>query len=148
MVHPNKANPASAQTENGVQDFAPLARPLENTNTSPRPALQLRCELVGSDQAIAGDIMASGAFDLCRRLLAAGANPAAELVCYRNGTLALRIKSIGAGARLTVRETATDGPRLVTWKPFPHRAVTAPVRSNRKPVQSAVLSESAVRANP
>ena len=133
MVHPNKANPASAQTENGVQDFAPLARPLENTNTSSYPALQLRCDLVGSDKAIAGDIMASGAFDLCRRLLAAGANPAAELVCYRNGTLALRIKSIGAGARLTVR-TSKDGPRFATWRPFP----TA--RSRRPCVKTAILS--------
>ena len=127
MVHPNKANPSSAQTENGVQDFAPLARPLENTNTSPRPALQLRCELVGSDQAIAGDIVASGALELCRRLLAAGANPAAELVCYRNGTLALRIKSIGAGARLTVRETSKDGPRFATWRPFPTARVGGPI---------------------
>jgi hypothetical protein len=96
--------------------------------------LQLRCELVGSDQAIAGDIVASGALELCRRLLAAGANPAAELVCFRNGTLALRIKSIGAGARLTVRETSKDGPRFATWRPFP----TA--RSRRPCVKTAILS--------
>jgi hypothetical protein len=148
MVHQKAAKPATDIGE-PAPNSEQLGGPLSIPHTSHTANVQeVRCDLVGSDKAIAGDIMASGAFDLCRRLLAAGANPAAELVCYRNGTLALRIKSIGAGARLTVRETATDGPRLVTWKPFPHRAVTAPVRSNRKPVQSAVLSESAVRANP
>ena len=97
-----------------------LGGPLSIPHTSHTANVQeVRCGLVASDKAIAGDIMASGAFDLCRRLLAAGANPAAELVCYRNGTLALRIKSIGAGAQLTVRETSKDGPRFATWRPFP-----------------------------
>jgi hypothetical protein len=96
--------------------------------------LQFRCDLVGNDGAIAGDIMARGPLDICRRLLAAGADPAAELLCYRNGQIALRIRSIGDGAKLIVRETATDGPRFVTWKAFPRRAVEAPVRLNGKPV--------------
>ena|ERR1700730_7937813 len=51
-----------------------------------------------------------------------------------HGKLALRIKSIRAGAKLTVRETALDGPRVVSWKGFPSRAVTAPARSNQEPV--------------
>ena len=119
MVHPNKANPASAQTENGVQDFAPLARPLENTNTSSYPALQLRCDFGDGDIAIAGDLSARGALDMCRRMMAAGADPSAELVCYRNGRIALRIRSLADGAKLVVRETSADGPRFASWRPFP-----------------------------
>jgi hypothetical protein len=145
MVPANVLKPATADTVYGLRDFGHLAGPLRNNDTSPNPALQLRGDLVGGDKAIAGDIMASGTFELCRRLLAAGANPAAELVCYRNGRPALRIKSIRAGAELTIRETATDGPRVVSWKAFPDRAVAAPVRSNRKREYPAPSGESATR---
>jgi hypothetical protein len=69
-------------------------------------------------------------FALCRALLAAGADPEARLEGYRGTTLALVVKSIGRGAELTVRETATDGPRLVRWKAFRHRDVAASVRQN------------------
>jgi hypothetical protein len=89
----------------------------------------IRCELTGSSTVQAGDLTASTATDLCRLLLAAGTAPDAPLECFRNGTLALRVKSIQAGARLTVRES--DGPpRFVRWKPFPARAVMAPVSQN------------------
>jgi hypothetical protein len=117
-----------------------LGGPLSIPHTSHTANVQeVRCDLVGSDKAIAGEIMANGAFDLCRRLLAAGADPAAELVCYRNGRLALRIKSIGAGARLTVRETSKDGPRFATWRPFPA------ARSARPFVKTAIPSILPVR---
>ena len=136
MHAPDTAKPATAPHGEPALGFELLAGSLTNSHTSHTANIQdsVRCDLVGSDKAIAGDIMASGAFDLCRRLLAAGANPAAELVCYRNGTLALRIKSIGAGAQLTVRETSKDGPRFATWRPFP----TA--RSRRPCVKTAILS--------
>jgi hypothetical protein len=129
-------------------DLEHLGGRLGDLHTSHHSDLQLRAELVGSDKAIAGDIIASGVFELCRRLLAAGANPAAELVCYRNGRLALRVKSIRAGAGLTIRETATDGPRVVVWKAFEHRAVAPPVRSNQMPVHPAPSRENALRARP
>jgi hypothetical protein len=119
MPFPDTAKPATDIGE-PAPNSEQLGGPLSIPHTSHTANVQeVRCDLLGSDKAIAGDIMASGAFDLCRRLLAAGANPAAELVCYRNGTLALRIKSIGAGAQLTVRETSKDGPRFATWRPFP-----------------------------
>jgi hypothetical protein len=63
-------------------------------------------------------------------LLAAGADPEASLECFRSGMLALRVKSIRAGAALTVREIG--GPRFVRWKAFPARAVEPPVRQNAK----------------
>ena len=86
----------------------------------------IRCDLTGSTTARAGDLTSQGATDLCRLLLAAGADPDAPLECFRNGNLALRVKSIRAGAALTVREA--DGPRFVGWKAWPSRAVTPPVR--------------------
>ena len=88
----------------------------------------IRCELTGSNTARAGDLTAQGATDLCRLLLAAGADPDSQLECFRNGRLAIRVKSIRVGAALTVRET--DGPRFVAWKAWPTRAVAPPARQN------------------
>lgn len=102
----------------------------------PKPVsavVPIRCDLSGSNTAQSGDLIARGnspVFDLCRLLVAAGHDPKAPMECYRGETVALRVRSIGEGARLTVRETATDGPRVVRWKPFPGRAVTAPVDLN------------------
>lgn len=112
-----------------------------NLSKSPSPgnnfaiATPIRCELLGADKAQAGDLIARGAspvFNLCRLLMAAGVDPAAPLQCYRNGTLALTVKSVGVGAGLTIRETDTGGPRIVRWKAFPHRAVAPLVRLNSK----------------
>jgi hypothetical protein len=101
-------------------------RPITTAQMSAPP---VRCEL-GSDTARCGDLTASSATGLCRLLLAAGTAPDAPLECFRNGTLALRVKSIRIGATLTVRETTTDGPRFVRWQAWPARAVKPPVRQN------------------
>jgi hypothetical protein len=103
----------------------------------------IRCDLTGSDTARAGVLTASGATGLCRMLLTAGTDPDAPLECFRNGTVALRVKSIRAGAGLTVRET--DGPRFVAWKAWPDRAVTPPVRQNAKGLSSVAEPEGAAR---
>jgi len=86
---------------------------------------QITAQLVGNDIAVADNITANGALDLCRRLLTAGAKPNAELICYRGEQIALRVRSIGAGAKLTVRE---DGLRVVPWKAFSRRAAASPIR--------------------
>jgi hypothetical protein len=98
--------------------------------TNPTNAPPVRCNLIGSFTAQAGDLTASSATGLCRLLLAAGTNPDAALECYRGAAIALRIASIRAGANLTIRETTTDGPRFVRWKAFLARAVKPPVRQN------------------
>jgi hypothetical protein len=54
---------------------------------------------------------------LCRRLVEVGHDPALPLVVYRGVTLALRVRSIGEAAGLTVKETGS-GPRLVPYQPF------------------------------
>jgi hypothetical protein len=53
---------------------------------------------------------------LCRRLVEAGHDPAMPLEVYRGSTLALRVRSIGEAAGLTVNET--KAPRLVPYRPF------------------------------
>jgi hypothetical protein len=96
---------------------------LNNSNTPNVIAAQL----FGSDVAVAGNIKARNALDLCRDLLALGADPNAALLCYRGNQLVLRIRAIGEGAKLTVRE---DGLRVVPWKAFSRRDVSPPMRQN------------------
>ena len=54
---------------------------------------------------------------LCRKLMAAGHNPATSLEAYRGEVLCLRVRSIGEAAMLTVKETGT-GPRFVKFESF------------------------------
>ena len=93
-------------------------------------------KLINDDVAQAGDIVARSrtpVFALCRALLAAGANPNSKLECFRGSVLVLTVRTIGIGAKLTIRETVTDGPRVVRWKALQDRDVFAPVRQNNDP---------------
>jgi hypothetical protein len=86
----------------------------------------LRTILIGSNQATADSIAARGhapALGLCRALIEAGHDPNTPLEAYRGTTLCLRVRSIGEGARLTVKETTRDGkPRFVAYRPGPDGA--------------------------
>jgi hypothetical protein len=67
-------------------------------------------QLAGSNICIARSIRVDSVapvLDLCRRLVAAGYDPATPLQCYRFATLCLRIRSIGeaAGFELSARGT-------------------------------------------
>ena len=101
--------------------------------------------LTNDDVAQAGDIVARSrtpVFALCRALLAAGANPNSRLECFRGSVLALTVKSVGIGAKLTIRETVTDGPRVVRWKPLQDRDVFVPVRQNDDPAPPPLSDDS------
>ena len=66
------------------------------------PQAVIRAELIGSDRCEAEGIIARGyapVLDLCRKLVAAGYNPASPLEAWRGETLCLRVRSIGEGAR-------------------------------------------------
>jgi hypothetical protein len=72
--------------------------------------LTIHAELSGSDRCTALGIEARGAapvLALCRELLAAGLDPDAAVEAYRAGTLALRVRSIGEGARLELNAKGT-----------------------------------------
>jgi hypothetical protein len=85
--------------------------------------IPIHAMLIGSNGCEALGITARGyapALDLCRALVKAGYDPRRPLHAYRGDVLALKVRSIGEGARLTVREDRA-GPRFVAWEPFPRR---------------------------
>ncbi len=80
------------------------------------PVALIRAELVGDDTCRAWGIAVSGkapVLAMCRRLIAAGFDPATPLEAWRGEILCLRVRWIGEGARLAVK-TGEDGvPRFV-----------------------------------
>ena len=76
----------------------------------------IRAELIGSSTCSAAGRTAVGpapVLALCRQLVAAGMAPDYGLEVYRGDQLALRVRSIGNAAKLTVRESTRDGrPRF------------------------------------
>jgi hypothetical protein len=92
----------------------------------------LRAELSGSTIASAAGQLAIGNTPillLCRQLIAAGIDPATSLEAWRGPTLCLRIRSIGAGAKLTVDEH--NGTRFAKWKPWRRSAGAARIAANQ-----------------
>ena len=67
-----------------------------------------QCETVDHKVRASAPVLA-----LCRELVEAGHDPACELHVYRKGVLALRVRSIGQAARLSIRGDGV-GFRCVT----------------------------------
>jgi hypothetical protein len=70
----------------------------------------VRAELSGSTRCSALGITAAAnapVLALCRQLIAAGLDPDSAMAVYRNGTLALRVRSIGEAARLEINGDGT-----------------------------------------
>ena len=92
----------------------------------------VRAELHGDDTAQSGELLAAGkspVFNLCRLLVAAGIDADSKLECYRDDVLALTVKTIGIGAKLTIRENDWVGPKVVRYEPFSRDRVGRHVRS-------------------
>jgi hypothetical protein len=73
----------------------------------------MKAELYGSDTCTALGITVhspSPVLALCRKLVDTDHDPATPLDVYRGDTLALRVKSIGAAARLRVSQDKTGRP--------------------------------------
>ena len=76
----------------------------------------IRAVIIGADQCetLSHKVRASApVLALCRELIEAGHDPACQLHVYRNGVLALRVRSIGEAARLSIRGDGV-GFRCVT----------------------------------
>lgn len=56
-------------------------------------------------------------YDTCRVLAAAGRSGILEVWRVSSAYPSMRV-DIALGSKVTVRETATEGPRLVRWRPF------------------------------
>jgi hypothetical protein len=89
--------------------------------------MTIRAGLTGSSTASACGIVAQGGspvLALCRRLVAAGHDPATPLEAYRGATLCLRIRSIGEAAGLRVN---AEGTGFMRWSgPSSEGAVRSP----------------------
>ena len=90
----------------------------------------IHAEITGSDTCLAAGIKATGhapVLGLCRQLLAAGLDPDRAIEVYRAGILALTVRSIAQGARLTVEDDSRGTPRFRPWR----GGAASPVRQNR-----------------
>jgi hypothetical protein len=56
---------------------------------------------------------------MCRKLLAAGIDPDTAMEVCRGATLALRVRTIGEGAQLTVKDDNRGVPRFIAYRPGP-----------------------------
>jgi hypothetical protein len=93
----------------------------------------LIAQLIGQDRAQAGDVVAKSRtpiFTLCRELVASGANPDSSLECYRGPVMCIRVKSIGIGAKLTIKENDWVGPKVVPYEPVSRDRVGRHARQN------------------
>jgi len=103
-------------------------RRLEVLPTAEKPPGQarvIRAEIHGDDRCAAeGITVVAGApvLGICRKLIEARHDPETPLEAWRGDVLALRVRSIGDGAALTVDEH--NGTRLAKWKPFCRSAVS------------------------
>jgi hypothetical protein len=95
-------------------------------HVAPEPSLPQICAqdlicatLIGSDRCSALGIAVRGrapALALARSLIEAGYDPNRPLNVYREGVLALAIRSIGEASRLTVEDDQHGRPRLRHWR--------------------------------
>jgi hypothetical protein len=99
---------------------------LSLANSQAQRSRTLAAELTGSDTCAAGGITVTAyapVLALCRSLRAAGIDPDTALDVHRGATLALRIRSIGEAAGLTVRDDNRGTPRFVAYRPGPAERV-------------------------
>jgi hypothetical protein len=114
-----RGGPANDETLPSGIVFAPNTPPAFSTQDQP-----LRAELIGDDRCSAAGLTAhhaAPALALCRLLIAAGFDADRALHAYRGPVLCLRIRTIGAGATLTVDESRSAFRR---WKPSPYAHVS------------------------
>jgi hypothetical protein len=118
-----KVRPAGLVTAGRGKTKRPLAlaAPLPNSqNQTSVQASPLRAAIIGSDECRAegfSALAASPVLSLCHKLIAAGHDPDQPMQVWRNGTLCLRVRSIGLAAGLEVNTKGTGFIR--------HRAVRA-----------------------
>jgi hypothetical protein len=82
----------------------------------PATLMPVRAELIGDDTCVAaGQVVKATApvLAMCRRLIAAGHDPGTPLEAWRGEVMALRVRSLGGGARLIVKSGSDGVPRFV-----------------------------------
>src|SRR6516225_6650849 len=85
-----------------------------------KQAEPIEAELIGSNECRARGITTRGSapvLALCRALIGAGYDPSRPLHVYRGKALVLTVRSIGDGAKLTVRDSSTGRPKFRKMTP-------------------------------
>jgi hypothetical protein len=124
MAFTDAAKPAPAATGNRLQKIVGTGKHDAQSSKPSLPQSQdlpLYAELTGDNFASLGEIVVRGrtpVLSLCRELLAQGVDPDQALEVYRRGVLALKVRSIGEGAKLTVEESSDGRPRFRKFRPW------------------------------
>src|SRR6516164_8852996 len=112
MLAPN-AEKAAPAVRCSSQENVRLGRREHSThNTQSNISATLR----GSEECEAVNVIVTGhapVLKLCRELLAQGVDPDTAMTVYRRGIVALRVRSIGEAARLTVKSAGNGAPIFV-----------------------------------
>ena len=132
MPAKNSASSAAAATDCRARESDQLGGKVGLVATpSRKPSQVVRAELVGSDRCLAAGYVTRGTtpvLAMCRKLVAAGINPAASLECYRGTTLAITVASIGHGAGLEINGHGTG------FRPLRKGGAASPIRKFREAV--------------
>ena len=96
--------------------------------------MTIKADITSVSTCVAEGITANGTapvLALCRKLIAAGYDPALPLHVYRGDTLALKVRSMGEGAQSTVGDNRLGTPIFRRWKDDARSDVEGPlVRQN------------------
>jgi hypothetical protein len=110
MLAPNAVRAMPVVTGHDPRDSDQLGGSINQRNiTKPN----ISATLIGANRCDALGITATDhapVLSLCRQLLGQGVDPDTALTVYRRGILALKIRSIGEAARLTVKSTGNGRP--------------------------------------
>jgi hypothetical protein len=126
----NVCKPSDASRATGADSVAAQPTQLDQLNglqvrlppccQQQLPQVPIHATLVGSDCCEAEGISGRGyapAFELCRKLVAAGFDPVSPLEAWRGETLSLRVRSIGEGAQFTVEDDRHGTPSTLAEPP-------------------------------
>jgi hypothetical protein len=133
MIPRKAARPAPAVTGREPQVIDLLGGKINPARNIQPKQEHVIAELVGDDSCRCQEIDAAVTANapvlaMCRQLLATGIDPDTALGVYRQGVLALKVRSIREGARLTVK-TAGNGTPIFTLDDGCKGAAAPPVRS-------------------
>jgi hypothetical protein len=133
MIPRKAARPAPAVTGREPQVIDLLGDKINPARNIQPKQQHVIAELVGDDSCRCQEIDAAVTANapvlaMCRQLLTTGIDPDTALSVYRRGVLALKVRSIREGARLTVK-TAGNGTPIFTLDDGYKGAAAPPVRS-------------------
>jgi hypothetical protein len=118
MPYRNSVGLVSAATDNEAPKAYATVERRKPSRLYLKAEQLIQAELIGSSECRALRLVVRGAapvLSLCRQLILTGHNPDLPLEAWRGGVRALRIRSIGIAAGLTVSDDRLGRPRFRRW---------------------------------